>query len=479
MTVVLVSTVAPAATVTTAHSGQGGVDGSAAGTAADRNEEAVSVDVHVSRRNATTLTYRLDFEVSPEVDRLRVFPYAGVVSRAPGFDGVDGHRSVEWTGGRRPSLTVTYDIADVAETGCVCVVTERFVVAPPLRVRFTTDVDGHRSTAYLSEWLDDRTVDSSIVVENGLFRPNVVFVGPSETATGVLVDGRPVEVVAPRRANASADQVVRTLEVASTSFPVGSARANRVTVVVVPNGAGTGAPEGPNALHARGVYTGRGYAYVDAESGPSTWIHEYVHDKQNYTTEPSMRWFDEATAEYYGRHLAAVVKNDVDDPTTAFEGPATVEGVLVDPDSWESYMVPYERGGRAVAELDGLIRASTGGERTFVDVYRRLNGRDGLVLADLKTATATVVGDRSLDDDIDRLAANRETVAGDQRTNDPVSTGAVATPASDSSVPKGTNAQTAGSRAPAPTALASVGAGVMVLLGIGGIVRRRRRYRGR
>ncbi|WP_092692473.1 hypothetical protein [Halorientalis regularis] len=127
----------------------------------------------------------------------------------------------------------------------------------------------------------------------------------------------------------------------------------------------------------------------------SVWLHEYVHTRQDFVLAADMRWFREASAEYYAARLAyeqgridrAVMEAHIDGaPTTA---------ALTEPGSWDDPTVPYTKGARVLALVDRKVRLSTDGARSLEDVFRRLNEHDGPVTyGDFKDAVAAVAGHR-------------------------------------------------------------------------------------
>ena len=144
----------------------------------------------------------------------------------------------------------------------------------------------------------------------------------------------------------------------------------------------------------------------------SVWLHEYVHTRQDFRLAPEMRWFREASAEYYAARLAyeqdrisraAMEEHIGGSPTTA---------ALTTPASWEDPHAPYTKGARVLALVDRKIRLSTDGERSLEDVFRRLNAHEGAVTyADFTDAVAAVAGHR-MDGWLDRYVDGTAPVAG-------------------------------------------------------------------
>jgi hypothetical protein len=147
-----------------------------------------------------------------------------------------------------------------------------------------------------------------------------------------------------------------------------------------------------------------GWVNADArlDDPNSVWLHEYVHTRQDFRLAADMRWFREASAEYYAARLAyeqdridrAAMEAHIDGaPTTA---------ALTKPGSWDDPTVPYTKGARVLALVDRKVRLSTDGARSLEDVFRRLNEHDGPVTyADFKDAVAAVA-DHRMDGWLDR-----------------------------------------------------------------------------
>ncbi|MFB6083830.1 MAG: hypothetical protein ABEJ94_06260 [Halorientalis sp.] len=156
-------------------------------------------------------------------------------------------------------------------------------------------------------------------------------------------------------------------------------------------------------------------AWVDADSPlddpNSVWLHEYVHTRQEFVLAPGMRWFREASAEYYAARLA-YEQGRID--RVAMSGHLDGEPVtatLTEPRSWDDPYVPYTKGARVLALLDRKIRLSTDGERSLEDVFRRLNAHEGPVTYDDFTDAVAAVAGHRMDGWLDRYVAGDEPVA--------------------------------------------------------------------
>jgi predicted metalloprotease with PDZ domain len=147
------------------------------------------------------------------------------------------------------------------------------------------------------------------------------------------------------------------------------------------------------------------------DSPNSVWFHEYVHTRQAFEVTGEMRWFREASAEYYAARLA-FEQDRIDRAAmeTHLDGPGR-RATLADPTTWRDERVPYTKGARVLALLDRTIRTSTDGERSLETVFRRLNAHEGPVsYADFERIVADVAG-HSMDRWLDRYVRGPTPVA--------------------------------------------------------------------
>lgn len=166
--------------------------------------------------------------------------------------------------------------------------------------------------------------------------------------------------------------VADSLGRASRELDVG-ARDGVVTAFAVP--ASVSFP-GYSGVEYRNAFWIRATQPVDAPG--NLWVHEYVHARQGYAPAESMEWLDEGAADYYAA-LVTLRAGDVSfDSFYAYVGSSLYPGAtLTDPATWATPSVEYEKGRVVVAALDARLRRATDGERTFDDVYRRLNAHEG------------------------------------------------------------------------------------------------------
>lgn len=387
-----------------------------AGLADPDDRARVSVDVRVERHNATTVAYAYRFDVPPGTDELSVRFHQGHVARSSGFETTAAPRLLEWHGGSDPTATLLQRVDPSTGGRCVCAATERWVVVRPVRVELATVADGQRTRSYLTNWLGDRTADTTVTVADGKFTPGALYLGPTREATARGPDGRDLRVLAPDGPDQPSAARVRSTLVRGADLVDFTAGDDRpATLVVVPHTERAVVGDGPNLLDVRGIVWSGGYAFVDGNTSAETWLHEYVHTQERYSTERSMRWYTEATAEYYGDLLSTRLEGGtLREVAAAYSQREPGGAVLAEPGTWASERVPYRQGARVVAYLDWRIREETDGTATFADVYRRLNGREDLTVADLQAATRAVVGSDALAADVDRYVRTGATPGGNR-----------------------------------------------------------------
>ncbi len=224
------------------------------------------------------------------------------------------------------------------------------------------------------------------------------YLGPHERHA-VTVDGRTFTVVVPEpvadRVNGT--RVLDGLRFADRALDA-DAGSSRLNVFVAPP------PIRNGGLTNGAVHDGEQDLWVAAASADYRIpIHEYVHTRQSFGTTERTRWLTEATATFYGWSYAVRAGGaDVGGFEREMASAKFEDAVLADRGAWKPAPVDYRKGARVVAALDDRIRRATGGERSFDDVFHRLNARDGpLTHAAFRRVVSDVAG-TSLDAWIDR-----------------------------------------------------------------------------
>jgi hypothetical protein len=244
----------------------------------------------------------------------------------------------------------------------------------------------------------------------GVYGDRYALAGPTEVVTRSNA-GRQVRVVVPVGATTGEDSaaIADALADATGRLDVGD-RDGSVLAYAVP-----GVRRGGESIPARDEF------WVEADSRlddpENVWLHEYVHTRQSFRLATDMRWFREASAEYYAARLS-YEQGTVSE--RAFRrhldgGPS--RATLTDPGTWESDGVPHHKGARVLAVLDRKIRAETDGHRSLEDAFRRLNRHDGTVSYAVFVRTVGEVAGTPMDGWLDRHVAGDAPVA-DQYPHD-------------------------------------------------------------
>ncbi len=402
---------AAAGTVDGTPSGPGGVpqveeagpgEGAANGTSGD----PLAVTYEVARTDSNLVAVTARFDVPAAVTRLRVDgPRAGRVVGVDGFavDRFDG--AFEWT---RDSAdgepSISYRLPPAAAS--------RFV-------RPDTDVGGGWLAANrdrIALRIDYRTADGTDPggVERLRVAPNatgvagdhVAYLGDHRTETAGAFT-----LVVPGMASLDPDRgdVFGTLREARRALSVGE-RSPTVRVFVAPALAGVGGFT-PVGDAAEFVAPER----ASVASADNVWVHEYVHTRQNLSTTRATRWLGEATAEYYAALLTLRQGRIDHERFRASLSAGSYRGAdLTAPGTWSSPLVPYERGARAVAAIDARIREATDGRRSFEDVFRRLNAREGALSAAAFERIVEDVAGENLDGFLERTLTEPVAVPDDR-----------------------------------------------------------------
>lgn len=229
------------------------------------------------------------------------------------------------------------------------------------------------------------------VAGEGAVGGETAFLGPHRVLTH-RANGQTFRLVVPAAAEMaeSPAAVFASLEAASGSLHVGD-RDEEVFVVAAPTGVDWA---------AGGLQVGDSDAWVQADERvdgvQNVWIHEYVHTRQSFTTEPSARWLNEATATWYAARIS-LAQGDVAFGRFArfldrgSERPQS-ESVLSEPSTWRN-AAQYHKGALVAGELDRRIRLASGKEASLQTVIRRLNDHsDPVGNADVLAAVADVSG---------------------------------------------------------------------------------------
>jgi hypothetical protein len=215
---------------------------------------------------------------------------------------------------------------------------------------------------------------SATVAGEGVVGGETAFLGAHRVLTRQAHD-QTFRLVVPAAAEMDEEpaQVFAALERASGSLHVGD-RDEEVFVVVAPTEGVSWAVQGLQ-LGDSDMWVQDDERVADVEN---VWVHEYVHTRQSFTTEPSAQWLTEATATWYAARFA--LRDDRIDFGTFADfldrGAVGPQGrsVLAEPSSWQN-AAQYLKGGLVVGDVDRRIRVASDGGASLQTVFRWLNGR--------------------------------------------------------------------------------------------------------
>ncbi|MFD1599542.1 hypothetical protein ACFSBX_11305 [Halobellus rarus] len=342
-------------------------------------------------------------DIPSNVSRVSVqVPPWTTVDEAQGFDRQSGSQRFVWTGAAdRPTLKLTVPAEKprpgAAGTTTVDVGEWAILEAPNLLTQWRHR--GEEPTFERRLVVDDEGIASS---DGGL-----VYLGPHREHTRRAA-GQRIRLVEPRAASLreSPDDILDALAHAARELRV-SGRDDEVVGIAAPT---RPVNWGPGGLHAGGnAFWARDSSRLDKPN--ATWVHEYVHTRQEFGTDASMKWIVEATAVYYATRLTyerGVIS--ADECHAALNASTCETDALGAPVSWSSAHVPYRKGSRVVSWLDRQLREY--GTATLADVLASMNrysdgsitdpttlsevidgGTDAIGFRDFKRIVAAAVGD--------------------------------------------------------------------------------------
>jgi hypothetical protein len=230
---------------------------------------------------------------------------------------------------------------------------------------------------------------------------NIVYIGPYEEYRVGGSEQR-IRFVVPEAASLSPSRhsVRQTLKYASEDLHVG-ARSDEVIAVVAPGDQMSGL--------LAGLQSGRsGFWVKDTQkiaTPHNTWIHEYIHTRQDLNYSKTTRWIIEGSANYYAALLAYRQRLTTYDKFHDLVSTSKDEhAVLAEPDRWPSPYTDYKKGSRVLAALDAEIRLATDGENTLESVFWKINRTDDRLTHPRLTDIVETVGNESLGSWLDKHA---------------------------------------------------------------------------
>ncbi len=212
----------------------------------------------------------------------------------------------------------------------------------------------------------------NVTAGEGVIGQGLVYLGPHETVERTA-RGQRLRLVVPGAASLAADRedILDSVAEASDRLRVGD-RDSTVLMIAAPTTVSWG---------QLGLQTGQRDFYVLADQPvdrpDNTWVHEYVHTRQDFESTDGTEWLYEATAEYYAGQLNLEQHRTDYSSFREYLGRGTRQQFssvrLVDPGTWKRNAGNYLKGALVAGELDRRLRLATDSEATFQDVFRRMN----------------------------------------------------------------------------------------------------------
>ncbi|PSP96678.1 hypothetical protein BRC89_13570 [Halobacteriales archaeon QS_4_70_19] len=300
-------------------------------------------------------------------------PEGATVTDTEGFS-QRGPRRYEWTRTTdTPSLTYRWSVNESvtrgregAETsGHLFVDTGEWALTRAPRLGVTYSGTGERQPIRT-----DQSVDGQ-----GVAGESLLFLGPVDTTTRT-VDGQQVTLAVPAAAELreSRADVLDTLARAARTTTLGPTDERALVIVAPTDGVqygSTGLQRGPADFWVRDVQR--------LDSPENVWVHEYVHTRQTARPTSATRWSYEGMADYYaasqalhsGRINYSQFRRHLDVGTRPRYG----DVVLAEPETWRGTTANYWKGALVFAAIDRQIRIESDGSATLQDAMRRAQER--------------------------------------------------------------------------------------------------------
>ena len=310
------------------------------------------------------------FEIPDSVPRLNTtLPAGAMESRLNGFDRKSG--TLVWEedqqSTRTPSVTFTLAVNETTDDGDPKYVDTgdwALIKRPPL---------AEVGYSYYKNPGEPSVTRTNVTAGSGVVANAMVYMGEYEM-TNRSDHGQQFRLVVPEAATLTEEKsdIFDTVTRASNDLRVGDRDAT-VTMFAAP----TSVPWGVAGLQ-RGDNAFYTVANLSVDDPNNTWLHEYVHTRQEFNATEETRWFSEASAEYYAAQLTLQQERiDFD----AFSDSMSVgadrrydDVVLANPDSWTDN-ANYDKGGLVAGDLDRRIRLASDSSASLQTVFQRYNSR--------------------------------------------------------------------------------------------------------
>lgn len=305
-------------------------------------------------------------------------PETATVTAVDGFVHRDD-RTYEWDG-TTPEPSLTYEQQGNRSTD------QTGPIAGPGSLVFVDVGDWalvqRPQVAHQWRWQGEQVgLDRQLTTEEGVASDVMAYLGEYEKHTHEA-HGQEFQLVVPETASLAADraELFEVLADSSDTLRVGD-RDEEVFMVAAPTGnidwGVRGLQIGPADMWARDIER--------LNDPDNVWLHEYVHTRQDYTTASDLHWFTEGVATYYAALLTyeqdRISFQELRERLAVGTQSRFSRAILANPGTWASG-TDYNVGALVSGALDRQLRLGTEGERSFQEVFRRMNAHDGVVTAD-------------------------------------------------------------------------------------------------
>jgi hypothetical protein len=318
---------------------------------------------------------QLTFDIPDSVPELTVTnpPPVAQTASENGFERVDEklHWNEDDQSTRTPSVTFTQSVNETTDDGRLKFADTgdwALIERPPqANIEFSYFEDPGQPTVTRTNRTAGEGVSSNAMV----------YLGPYEM-TNRSAHGQEFRLVVPEAATLTEEpgEIFDSVSAAADALRVGD-RDETVTMFAAPTSVSwgvAGLQRGDNAFYA--------VANRSVDAPDNTWVHEYIHTRQDFETTSETKWVTEASAEYYGAQLT------LQQGRIHFDAFADSIGVGADrrfddvtlavPNTWHD-AANYNKGGLVAGDIDRRIRLATDSETSFQRVFQRLNEHESSI----------------------------------------------------------------------------------------------------
>lgn len=348
--------------------------------------------ISVTRDNhdQSVIYFDVSLGVPNNVDTFILYLYYFTVKSSKGFNKTEDSEEYRWDGvTASPSLSLAVDTDNIRRTVYenTYASTDSWAFGPTPYIQIWWSPNGE-------DWESFRPLIDRTYERVSVFKPIPGVIGGGFFYLGSFSDysfnnnGQVIRLIVPDQA-ALTETPSKILQAISGASKYLVGKPHKTVLCFTPpdpiRGGGLSKPE-----------AGEFWVHADTQlkTPETTWFHEYIHLRQQYTLSKNMTWFGEGSADYYATLLAYA--QDLISQQTALEHFAQSEyksAVLSRPSTWSSKRVPYSKGESVLSVLDIKIRDSSENEYWLGNVSYQLNQLDDKIsYGDFKSIVVDVAG---------------------------------------------------------------------------------------